>query len=128
METVTPASPAGSAAGRVVTSLAEALAINAEREALGLPPLRIVQVGVDKAEGLDRTVISAVPVSVGYQSNFVPHVPSRRGGGTRALSRQLASLTPVVPALAGRNDPCPCGSGLKYKKCHRGKPIPDKGA
>ncbi len=21
-------------------------------------------------------------------------------------------------SLAGRNDPCPCGSGLKYKKCH----------
>ena len=21
-------------------------------------------------------------------------------------------------ANAGRNDPCPCGSGLKYKKCH----------
>jgi len=21
----------------------------------------------------------------------------------------------------GRNDPCPCGSGKKYKKCHRGK-------
>ena len=20
-----------------------------------------------------------------------------------------------------RNDPCPCGSGLKYKKCHEGK-------
>lgn len=20
---------------------------------------------------------------------------------------------------AGRNDPCPCGSGKKYKKCHR---------
>jgi preprotein translocase subunit SecA len=19
---------------------------------------------------------------------------------------------------AGRNDPCPCGSGKKYKKCH----------
>jgi uncharacterized protein YecA (UPF0149 family) len=19
---------------------------------------------------------------------------------------------------AGRNDPCPCGSGLKFKKCH----------
>jgi preprotein translocase subunit SecA len=26
----------------------------------------------------------------------------------------------VVPAAAkvGRNDPCPCGSGKKYKKCH----------
>jgi uncharacterized protein len=23
-----------------------------------------------------------------------------------------------VPTTPGRNDPCPCGSGLKYKKCH----------
>lgn len=23
----------------------------------------------------------------------------------------------VQPGAAGRNDPCPCGSGLKYKKC-----------
>jgi uncharacterized protein len=23
-----------------------------------------------------------------------------------------------VAAVPGRNDPCPCGSGLKYKKCH----------
>jgi len=22
------------------------------------------------------------------------------------------------PAMPGRNDPCPCGSGLKFKKCH----------
>ena len=26
---------------------------------------------------------------------------------------------------AGRNDPCPCGSGLKYKKCCLGKSIPE---
>ncbi|MFZ0924948.1 MAG: anaerobic sulfatase maturase [Halobacteriota archaeon] len=25
---------------------------------------------------------------------------------------------PTTPAKAGRNDPCPCGSGVKYKKCH----------
>ena len=24
----------------------------------------------------------------------------------------------VVGAKVGRNDPCPCGSGKKYKKCH----------
>ena len=24
----------------------------------------------------------------------------------------------VEPGSAGRNDPCPCGSGEKYKKCH----------
>ncbi|GAA5171553.1 SEC-C metal-binding domain-containing protein [Modicisalibacter zincidurans] len=30
--------------------------------------------------------------------------------------------TPVRNALKtlGRNDPCPCGSGKKYKKCHGG--------
>ncbi len=26
---------------------------------------------------------------------------------------------PAPPAAGpGRNDPCPCGSGKKYKKCH----------
>jgi len=25
-----------------------------------------------------------------------------------------------VPANTGRNDPCPCGSGKKYKQCHLG--------
>ncbi len=43
-----------------------------------------------------------------------------------ALSRQQDSqphISPVrdsavaVKVKAGRNDPCPCGSGLKYKKC-----------
>jgi SEC-C motif len=28
------------------------------------------------------------------------------------------------PALAGRNDPCPCGSGRKYKACHLGNERP----
>jgi tetratricopeptide (TPR) repeat protein len=28
-----------------------------------------------------------------------------------------ASIKPVQPAKLGRNDPCPCGSGKKYKKC-----------
>jgi hypothetical protein len=27
---------------------------------------------------------------------------------------------PVAPKAVGRNDPCPCGSGKKYKKCHGG--------
>lgn len=28
-------------------------------------------------------------------------------------------LVPVGPSsTVGRNDPCPCGSGKKYKKCH----------
>ena len=27
---------------------------------------------------------------------------------------------PTLQGPPGRNDPCPCGSGLKYKRCHRG--------
>lgn len=34
------------------------------------------------------------------------------------------ALSPVTPAAlgpkVGRNDPCPCGSGKKYKKCCAG--------
>ena len=29
-----------------------------------------------------------------------------------------AGATPIGRAKVGRNDPCPCGSGKKYKKCH----------
>ncbi len=48
----------------------------------------------------------------------------------------IAALPPDVQVAAGavgftvraekepgRNDPCPCGSGLKYKKCHADKPV-----
>ena len=38
------------------------------------------------------------------------------------ISKMLRTLTPNEPAKAalkvGRNEPCPCGSGQKYKKCH----------
>ena len=28
----------------------------------------------------------------------------------------------VAPVMVGRNEACPCGSGIKYKRCH-GQPI-----
>jgi uncharacterized protein len=39
-----------------------------------------------------------------------------------ARQRQPAPKLRAAPAAAGRNDPCPCGSGLKYKKCCALKP------
>jgi preprotein translocase subunit SecA len=44
----------------------------------------------------------------------------------RAASQSAAGVTakggisPIArkDAKVGRNDPCPCGSGKKYKKCH----------
>ena len=38
---------------------------------------------------------------------------SRQGGGDSSLPTQRRTGEKV-----GRNDPCPCGSGKKYKKCH----------
>ena len=33
-------------------------------------------------------------------------------------SSNVSSLSAESSLQAGRNDPCPCGSGKKYKKCH----------
>jgi len=29
-----------------------------------------------------------------------------------------AAVSPAAMAKVGRNDPCPCGSGKKFKHCH----------
>lgn len=42
---------------------------------------------------------------------------------SHALGEPLIS---PKPAEIGRNDPCPCGSGKKFKKCH-GSPIHSPG-
>src|SRR5699024_6419663 len=34
------------------------------------------------------------------------------------LTKNTSSNTPVKSKKVGRNEPCPCGSGKKYKKCH----------
>ncbi|MGZ3422373.1 MAG: anaerobic sulfatase maturase [Polyangiales bacterium] len=36
----------------------------------------------------------------------------------QAGPRPQSAVRGVVDAKAGRNDPCPCGSGKKHKKCH----------
>jgi preprotein translocase subunit SecA len=47
-------------------------------------------------------------------------------GSTSATSAALKTAPPTTPQVreaekVGRNDPCPCGSGKKYKKCHGAK-------
>ena len=37
-----------------------------------------------------------------------------RASGSNGIPQQPRA---AAPREAGRNDPCPCGSGLKYKKC-----------
>jgi uncharacterized protein len=37
------------------------------------------------------------------------------------LAREEGAVLESALAKAGRNDPCPCGSGFKFKHCHGGK-------
>ncbi len=106
-------------------------------------PARRVQEGVLRAlhahEGADRgpdrsSTSSACSRSCGKPSRREPRgpAPCRR---SPPAARPATSTTPTARPLpvdrtrrsrpctarrpkVGRNDPCPCGSGKKYKKCH----------
>ncbi len=70
----------------------------------------------------DGTLVSQGPQSVVPGMNLensplnLNKGPQSGGGqiGVRPLAQPVESGKPKV----GRNDPCPCGSGKKYKKCH----------
>jgi preprotein translocase subunit SecA len=65
----------------------------------------LTQTGVDAA--------SFIPTATGDQ---LPAVNAQSGGTPVAAQRLKAE--PMHTDKVGRNDPCPCGSGKKYKKCH----------
>jgi preprotein translocase subunit SecA len=50
------------------------------------------------------------------QGGAAPPTPAAAAGGAAAGGPAGAGQAPVEKV--GRNDPCPCGSGKKYKKCH----------
>lgn len=73
-----------------------------QRMQMGRGPLRSTDASFGSGEEMD--LLSAGPGG------------GSMGGGMRSQSHASAAA-PQVPK-AGRNDPCPCGSGKKYKKCH----------
>ncbi len=56
----------------------------------------------------------------GYEAEQAQQQRIAREEETARLARMRA-VTPRTEPKIGRNDPCPCGSGRKYKKCH-GRP------
>ena len=46
-----------------------------------------------------------------------PDKPEDISDVERLLSRQRSAKAAKTKAKVGRNDPCPCGSGRKYKEC-----------
>jgi len=76
--------------------------------------LRIVETTV---ESLFRIKVAAKEQSQEIERKQRRQVANLRFAGSGDAA--TAKAAPVhVAQKVGRNDPCPCGSGLKYKKCH----------
>ena len=78
---------------------------------------RATPITMNKAEaasafGTARAAATATMPSPGPSSSRQGPVPARTGGDD--VIKTVRREEPKV----GRNDPCPCGSGKKYKKCH----------
>jgi len=59
-------------------------------------------------------MVASKPASDGLVTSAVPPPPSLQQG--KGVSEPAFAANPY--AGVGRNDPCPCGSGKKFKKCH----------
>jgi preprotein translocase subunit SecA len=85
------------------------------------PPVSPVPVGGLEGLGPTGTPPASVtatidPFAPAADASAMPKVV----GAGRGVSSLAAAAAPSGGALegAGRNDPCPCGSGKKFKKCH----------
>lgn len=91
-------------AGRVEEALAEAeKGVAADRMA-GYPYLSAGWVYL--AAGKEQEASSAFYRACGFEPK------------NEEFRKALNLLNPYAQAKVGRNDPCPCGSGKKFKKCH----------
>ena len=78
----------------------------------------VVNVEIKQPEQARRRqpVAAARTASHTQLGQFAGGAPAAAGGGG-ASQPQGAQVKRTVPKV-GRNDPCPCGSGKKYKHCH----------
>ena len=71
------------------------------------------EVGEDEIEAsIVATLIRILPESVKVIQEFAAVLDEQRQNKLR-----IEHSTPVRSKKIGRNEPCPCGSGKKYKKC-----------
>src|SRR5258706_8393120 len=89
------------------------------------------EVGADGGEGTDATLDIAPAGAAKRVTAVRPEATGHIGGKSSSLGKAMAGGAlggvPGVPGVSGssadwsnvgRNDPCPCGSGKKFKKCH----------
>ncbi len=59
--------------------------------------------------------VESGPLEPGTPDTPAPRAPMPPTGGPGGINAAAAA---AMGGKVGRNDPCPCGSGRKYKKCH----------
>ncbi len=65
------------------------------------------------AQSVKQQTVSAMQARAA-QSNLDQQMSTNAGGGAEKKVETIRN----IGAKVGRNDPCPCGSGKKYKNCH----------
>jgi preprotein translocase subunit SecA len=79
---------------------------------------KLYHVQVRREGAADEAVAQPLP-----EARRKPRKTVESGGGAAAAAASEPSDAEPRPVRraepkVGRNDPCPCGSGKKYKKCH----------
>ncbi|MBH25421.1 MAG: preprotein translocase subunit SecA [Myxococcales bacterium] len=64
--------------------------------------------------------VAPTPIAAMPQAMAPPVEPKEAQGGTSESDDEVETARRSIPKI-GRNDPCPCGSGKKFKRCHMGK-------
>lgn len=79
-------------------------------------------IGENQVQGADNVRKSASPQGVAQKSNVMnssERATAARSGGNPNAAVPRPKAQPIrVEAKVGRNEPCPCGSGKKFKSCH----------
>jgi len=97
------------------------------RPAAGAPRRRFNALGILEEVNDDETLATDEPAPAEDMGPGEPPANERvvrkdpvvvGAGRTRSLSAATRGAANVDFSSAKRNDPCPCGSGKKFKKCH----------
>ena len=87
-----------------------------KREAFEMFEAMMGQIHIRTVSILSRLQIQPAPETSNSEGNYVYQHPEVSASGDHV--EELKPLTEEAMARVGRNDPCPCGSGKKFKACH----------
>jgi hypothetical protein len=100
--------------------------VNDKASATALAVKATISIGVVAEIGAEGTYLQArsfavnIPTGRTEENAHIYEDAVRMAQPTRAVNlKQVKKVIPLGKAKKpGRNDPCPCGSGAKYKRCH----------